>query len=136
MINALIDTNIILDSLAARKPFSDEANAIFDLIKNDEVTGFISASSVTDIYYLLRKAIGYESSILLLENLLNAFEIISVTKADCLNALKSTIKDYEDALVAECANKANIDFIVTRDNKFLNYPKAITPSAFLNQFYN
>jgi len=47
MIDVLIDTNIIIDSLAARQPFNEESDAIFDLIKAGEINGFISASSVS-----------------------------------------------------------------------------------------
>ena len=134
MIDVLIDTNVIIDSLAAREPFNEESDAIFDLIKAGEINGFISASSVTDIYYLLNKAIGVDLCSKAMENLLDAFDVISVTKAECLKALKSEIKDYEDALVAECADKADLKYIVTRDKKFLNYSKTITPSKLLEQF--
>ena len=134
MINALIDTNVIIDSLAARKPFNEESDVIFDLIKAGEINGFISASSVTDIYYLLNKAIGADLCSKAMENLLDAFEVISVTKVECLKALKSEIKDFGDALIAECADKADLKYIVTRDNKFLNYSKTITPSKLLEQF--
>jgi len=94
---------------------------------------FITASSVTDIYFLLCKAIGYDSSIKAIMNLLDVFEIISVTKSDCVNALKSPIKDYEDSLVAVCANKENLNFIITRDVEFLKLPNAITPKEFLRE---
>ena len=133
MINALIDTNVIIDSLAARKPFNNESDTIFDLIKSGEITGYITASSVTDIYYLLNKAIGYDLCQKAITNLLDAFEVITVTKSDCQNALKSAIKDYEDALVAECADKAGLDYIITRDNKFLNYPHTISPTELIKQ---
>jgi len=129
----LIDTNVILDKMAKREPFSDDANAIFSLIIQDQIVGFTTASSITDVHFLLSKAIGSESSIDAIENLLDIFEVISVTKDDCLNALKIGIKDFEDALVAVCADKEDIDFIVTRDAEFLKQPKATTPSEFLSR---
>ena len=134
MINALIDTNVVLDSLANRVPFNKESDAIFDLIKEGKINGYITASSVTDIYYLLNKAVGYDLCLKYLENLLEGFEVVSVTKADCVEALISPIKDYEDALVAACSDKAGLDFIVTRDAKFLSAPKTITPSDLLKKF--
>jgi predicted nucleic acid-binding protein len=60
--------------------------------------------------------------------------VITVTKADCINARQSTFKDFEDALVVECAKKENLDFIVTRDKKFLSHPKTISPQNFLALF--
>jgi len=41
--------------------------------------------------------------------------------------------DFEDALVAVCADKENLNFIVTRDEEFLKLPKAISPSEFLKK---
>ena len=49
MINALIDTNVVLDSLANRVPFNKESDAIFDLIIEGKINGYITASSVTDL---------------------------------------------------------------------------------------
>jgi predicted nucleic acid-binding protein len=134
MINALIDTNIILDGIAARKPFDENANAIFDLIECGELNGFISASSITDIYYLLCKSIGYDLSVKAIDNLLDASEIITITKDDCINARKSDIDDFEDALIVECAGKENLDYIVTRDNELLCCENAVTPEGFLQIF--
>ena len=133
MKKALIDTNVVLDKLAVRQPFHTEANAIFDLIADGELAGFITASSITDIYFLLGKAIGFNSSLKAIENLLDVFEVISVTKFDCQNAVKSNIKDFEDALVAVCAEKEKIEYIITRDVEFLKIDKSILPSDFLKK---
>jgi predicted nucleic acid-binding protein len=133
MINALIDTNIILDGIATRKPFDDDANAIFDLIESNQINGFISASSITDIYYLLSKTIGYDLTIQAIDNLLDAFEVITVTKTDCIKARQSAIKDFEDALVAVCAEKVGVDYVVTRDKEFLTHKNTISPSEFLEK---
>ena len=57
--------------------------------------------------------------------LLSHYTVVSVTHEDCINALKlSAIDDFEDALVAVCAKKADADYIVTRDDKFL---RAVLP---------
>ena len=133
MKKALIDTNVVLDKLAVRQPFHVEANAIFDLIADEEITAFITASSITDIYFLLGKAIGFNASIQAIENLLDVFEVISVTKIDCQNAIKSSIKDFEDALIAVCADKENIDFIISRDTEFLKFSEVISPTEFLEK---
>lgn len=51
----LVDTNIILDVIANRVPFNKEAEEIFLISANSIISSYISASSVTDIYYLIRK---------------------------------------------------------------------------------
>jgi len=82
----LIDTNVILDSLASRKPHNKNADDIFDLIAKNHVEAYLNTSSVTDIYYILRKTLG-----------------------------DTALPDFEDALVVVCAEKVNLDYIVTRD---------------------
>jgi len=133
MTKILIDTNVILDKMAKRLPFNDEADTIFNLIIQGKIVGFTTASSITDIYFLLSKAIGSNLSLKAIENLLNILEVISVTKDDCIEALNLGIKDFEDALVVACADKEGIDFIVTRDVEFLNTPNAIAPNEFLSR---
>ncbi len=57
MMRLMIDTNIILDVLLAREPFFCNSKAILDLCENKKVFGFISASTATDIFYLVRKSL-------------------------------------------------------------------------------
>ena len=128
----LVDTNVIIDTLAIREPFNKQSDIIFDLIVDEHIEGYMITSSVTDVYYLLRRtSLSDTDCRSKIDGLLNIMQIIEVTKADCLNALKSPIKDYEDALIFICADRENLDFIVTRDDKFLNYKKTISPSKFL-----
>jgi len=129
----LLDTNIVLDKLNKRQPFNLDADKIFDLIIDGEIIGYITASNITDIYYLLCKAIGTNASMATIENLLDIFEVISVTKSDCRKALKSGVKDFEDALVAVCALKADLDYIITRDVEFLTFEKSISPDDFVSK---
>ena len=51
----LVDTNIIIDALTGREPFHIAAEKIFLLAANQIADMYITASSATDIYYLLRK---------------------------------------------------------------------------------
>jgi predicted nucleic acid-binding protein len=56
----LIDTNVIIDYLVDRTPFADHAEQVLELCRSGEVDGFLTASAVTDIYYVVRKAAGNE----------------------------------------------------------------------------
>ena len=55
MIKALIDTNVVLDALAGREPFRAEAERIFMLAAEEKFQAFVTANSITDVYYLVRK---------------------------------------------------------------------------------
>ena len=51
----MLDTCVVLDFLQGREPFFDDALNVFIAIANDEIHGFITASSVTDIYYIIQR---------------------------------------------------------------------------------
>jgi len=129
----LVDTNVILDSLAAREPYTKNADVIFDLIAKNHVEGYLSTSSVTDIYYILRKVLGDTASRKEIRKILYILQAIEVTKSDCQTALDSPISDFEDALIIVCADKVNLDYIVTRDDELLKLPNVVSPNEFLSK---
>jgi predicted nucleic acid-binding protein len=130
---AVLDTNIIIDALACRKPFNQEAENIFEAAGDDQFQGAITSSTVTDIYYIIGKLFNGDHARHMLIHLFNLFTVISVTGKDCEEALALPIDDYEDALLAVCALET-ADCIITRDNEFLNASldiPVLSPAAFL-----
>lgn len=133
---ALIDTCIIIDALQKREPFFDDAQKIFLAVANKDVIGYISAKSVTDIYYLTHRAThSDEQTRKILNTLLGLFHIADTTAIDCRKALSSEITDYEDAVMCETALRSEMDCIITRNEK--DYRKSemriYTPSEFLSR---
>jgi predicted nucleic acid-binding protein len=51
-LKALVDTNVILDAIAAREPFRRDAENIVLMAAEEKMEGFISAKSAADIYYV------------------------------------------------------------------------------------
>ncbi len=138
MKNVLLDTNIILDAIAAREPFRENAETIFRLIKDKKITAFITANSVTDIYYIARKSRTESETREGLRILLTTFSIIGVRDRDCLEALEFPVNDYEDALLLVCGLKAHLDCIVTRDRHLLKVKnkdiQILSPESFVQRF--
>ena len=133
----IVDTNVILDALTSREPWKEDAETIFRLVALDTVEAYITASSATDIYYLLNKYIsGSKETKTVMEKLYSLFGVLDVTGADCLGALMSPISDYEDALMEQVARNNNVDYIVTRnDSDFIcGQTKVITPKEFVGKF--
>ena len=113
-----LDTNVIIDFLADRRPFSVEAAKIFTASLSGDVKIFISSVSYNNIYYILRRSLSHTQTIKLLNELFEMTEIVDVTKAIIKNSLQLDFKDFEDAIQYYCALTINkIDFIVTRDSK-------------------
>lgn len=132
----LLDTNVVLDALAAREPFRRDAEQLFLLAAEERYTGYITANSLTDIWYIASKRLPADAVREALRHLMQLFTVVEVCGADCETALDLPMEDFEDALVAVCGRKADVDCIVTRDEVFLAALGPVpvcTPAAFLRQ---
>lgn len=118
MKHIFMGTNVVIDFLADRKPFSLDAARLFNLSIDGKAKVYISAVSYNNIYYILRQSLTHNATIKLLEQLVELTEITDVTNAIIRQSLKADVKDYEDAIQYYCAlSMGNIDFIVTRNTK-------------------
>ena len=134
-----LDTCVIIDYLANRKPFVDDAEKILSLIANNRVYGYISASSITDIHYVLKKHLKDEvKTRKSLVDLLFLIEILDTLAYNIKTIFDSPINDFEDALIEEIAYQTKIEYIVTRNtNDFKNSRvKVITPKKLLTLINN
>jgi predicted nucleic acid-binding protein len=103
------------------------------MAERGEISAFVTASSITDIFYIARKRIGGESAKDAIKKLLEIVDVVSVRKYDIKKAFDLAFSDYEDALQAQCAKKIRANYIVTRNEKdFKISPvKTILPEKFL-----
>jgi predicted nucleic acid-binding protein len=76
----LLDTNIVLDLLLEREPFCNEAKDIFMMIESNQISGFLCATSITTIYYLINKSVEKSKADEIIEKLLQLFNIADVNK--------------------------------------------------------
>lgn len=121
----LIDTNVIIDALTSREPWNESAEKIFIMAANNIVDMYITASSATDIYYLVRKHLhNAETARQVMSKLYSLVGILEVKQEDCVDALVSSITDYEDAVVEQVARRAGVECIVTRNQK--DYEQGLT----------
>lgn len=133
MIQALFDTNVILDIALEREPFFKEASQIFDLMDEGVVVGNITATTITDIYYVSRRSKGHNASLEFIRGLISVVDIIGIDKEIIINSLDSNLDDFEDAIQASAAKLNEIDVIITRNQKdFTNTEISVqSPSEFL-----
>ena len=131
----LIDTNIILDLIQSREPFSDNASNIINSCVKKENEGYISAHSLSDIFFILRKDKTVEERKALILNLCSFFIVIPEDKNFYTTVCQNNDwNDLEDGLQMKCADFENLDYIVTRDagKGFNNSPvKVISAENFL-----
>lgn len=115
---ALIDTCVIVDVLQKREPFYKSAMDIVLAVSNRRCLGVLTAKSVTDVYYILRRSIHKEEEVRkLLRILFTLFDVEDTFSTDCQLALGSPMKDYADAIMVQTAIRVSADCIVTRNLK-------------------
>ena len=59
----LADTNILLDVIQDRKPFSDSAAHVWKLVETGELVGYVSAISFNNVFYVERKNVGFDKAL-------------------------------------------------------------------------
>jgi len=111
----LFDSDVLLDVLAQRQPFSVVSSLALNTVTQGQVQGYVSGHAVTNIFYILRRQIGSEASREMLSLLLQRMHIASVTDQVIWAALKNSMTDFEDAVTSEAANAAGVEIIVTRN---------------------
>ncbi|HBB92807.1 MAG: hypothetical protein A2X22_11740 [Bacteroidetes bacterium GWF2_49_14] len=129
----LIDTNVILDLLAHRIPFYEATVGVFNLAAKKHISLFISALSVADTFYILRKTLGNKESLVVIRDLLSLAAILPVDQLTINQAIDSEFSDFEDAIQNQAALQNNMEILVTRDlTGFKSSPLPVmTPAEFL-----
>ncbi|NJL88944.1 MAG: PIN domain-containing protein [Coleofasciculaceae cyanobacterium SM2_1_6] len=113
----LLDTNIIVDVALERYPYFRESEGVLVLVEQSLIIAYISATTFSDLYYIIRKERGREWTIEFLRQLATFCQIASVDETAIQMALNSTMKDFEDAIQYCVASLNNLEAIVTRNPK-------------------
>lgn len=131
----LIDTNVILDVLCARPEFLKDSSTVWKYCEVGKVEGYVSALSLPNIVYILRKELTPERTKEIIDQLFLIFNIDDLRSDDLKKSAAMQTSDYEDALQMICASRIKADFIVTRNIRdFLQSPvPAVKPSEFLER---
>ena len=73
VVRALIDTNVALDWLLDRKPWSDAAQPLWDARDAGIVVAYLPASVITDIFYIVRRQADIPTAFAAVDHMLAAF---------------------------------------------------------------
>jgi predicted nucleic acid-binding protein len=127
-VNVFFDTDVLLDVLANRQPFYADAASLWSLADSGKISASISAITYPNVYYVLRKNLGWRQAREVLREMEGIFHIVA-----CDKALSIDTPDFEDAIQFLSASQARARYIITRDSsgfKKSSIP-AITPAGFL-----
>ncbi len=129
-----MDTDVVLDFLLDREPFSSYASIILTHSEENKNQTYISPLTISNCYYILRRLASHNKVIGSLQKLLVVTNITSISKKDVVLALNSKFRDLEDALQHYSAiSHAKIDVILTRNIKDYKHSEipVMTPETYL-----
>ena len=126
------DTNVILDAAMGRNDY-ESAQALVQAVLSEDVTGVVTANTITDIHYIIKKRAGDKAAREVVQNTLDIFEIAPVDGEMCAEALNLGMDDFEDAVQSATAERLHADYIITRNVKDFARSRvtAFTPSELL-----
>lgn len=113
----LFDTNIVLDVLMDRLPYSDAATVLFSKVEDGSVMGYLCGTTITTVHYLAAKTIGTVRAREEIKSILSLFEVAPVNRHVLEAALAAGFDDFEDAVIHEAARHVGAEAIVTRNQK-------------------
>lgn len=113
----LVDTSILLDAAMEERAGWAAATLLLDEFAYGEAKGCVSALSLKDVSYVLGEYAGETMSREFVRAVADLLEALPVDAATCREAIGSDEPDFENGLIRACAEKASVDFIISRDEK-------------------
>jgi len=129
-----VDSDVVIDFFTDREPHANPASELFELNEQGNVKLYLSAVSINNVYYIVRRFLGHKKTIEVVELLTEMTEIVGTTKKEIIQALKNNFSDYEDSIQYSSAlTVKKLDAIITRNIKdYRNSSIAVmTPLNFL-----
>ena len=131
-----IDTNILLDVILYRADFYKQAAAIWADCESRKVQGYVSAISLNNMHYIMRKKVDSDIALEYVRLVLNVFSIVPLDESILRLAVDLPQKDFEDAIQTFSAVQIKADCIVTRDKSHFSnhYMPVISPVEYADFF--
>lgn len=136
MKQVFLDTDVVMDFLTKREPFSVDSMKLMEYGQLNLLTITISSLSLSNIHYLItrleNRAIAREK----VKGIIKLVQILSVNQKTIEKAAYSEFKDFEDAIQNYCAEENGINILITRNVK--DYQESNlsiqTPKEFISTF--
>ena len=126
----LVDLNVVLDVLQKRKPHYDASAKVWAAVEEGRLDGSVAAHSVTTLFYLLSRHLGWTEAMAAIRDLVAVFSVAKVDEAVIRDALSYGWKDFEDAVQMAAAADLEAGFLVTRNPRdFKAGPVAVLEPA-------
>jgi len=137
-VKVLLDTNIIIDIALERQPYFTNSETVLAFVEQGQIEGYISASTISDLYYLIRKQKGRDLTIEFLQEILTFCQIATVNQDAIIMAFTTNFQDFEDSIQYSTAVVNKLDAIITRNPQDFPIitPRIITPEQLIVELTN
>ncbi len=134
----LLDTNVIVDVDLERQPYFSDSETVLSFVELGQMEGYISASTFSDLYYIIRKEKGRNLALEFLREIATFCQVATVDRAVISIALTANFRDFEDAIQHSTAVVNHLDAIVTRNPQDFPVvtPRIITPTLLVQELSN
>jgi predicted nucleic acid-binding protein len=128
----LLDVNVVLDALQSREPFSDDAVRVLAQAEAGAIEGLLAAHTVTTIFHLMARHGSVAAAKTQIVDLLSILDVTAVDRHVLEAALSLPAADFEDCVQMAAAQRAQVEYVVTRDRGFPPGPvPTLTPGELL-----
>ena len=130
----LIDTNVLMDILFARDPYLADSITVLHMCEDDFAEAVVSAKTITDVYYFLRKSLKNEKEARkVIRKIMGMVTVCDMKAQHLKDAIDFDNADYEDAVQAACAKSEGCKLIISRNKKDCEGTgmKCLTPEEFV-----
>lgn len=129
----LFDTDVTLDLLIDRKPFSETIATLFTKVEKGEHEGYLCATTITTIYYLASKTLGEKKARSSIRKLLSFMKVAEVNQHVLSAAIEGKGNDFEDEVISQAALRIGASAIITRNIKDFKKSEvtAYSPNEFM-----
>ena len=133
MNKVFVDTDVILDLLAARIPFFHFSAVLFTFAETKKLDLYTSPLVLANTFYILRKQLGNNEAKNAIRKLRIILNVVDSSGSIIDKALNSDFSDFEDAIQYYTALEHGINVILTRNLRDYKNASVIvqTPEAFL-----
>lgn len=130
-----LDSDVILDFLLDRQPYSDDIGQIIERSINSDLQLCVSPITISNLNYIIGRLQNKKQAHLKTKKILQLVNVENVCESTIIKAIKSRFKDFEDAVQNYCAVESNHTIILTRNVK--DYKESelgiLSPSEYRSQ---
>jgi predicted nucleic acid-binding protein len=134
-VKVLIDTNIIVDVALDRDPFFTDSEQVLRFVEQQQIQGYVSASTFSDLYYIIRKVKGHSWTLQFLQRMVTLCQVATVKDTTINMALTVNFRDFEDAIQYSAGVLNHLDAIITRNKSdfTVTTPRIMTPEDLIEE---